>query len=112
MLYKQHKNLPWEGADVVHIVHGKRLVDKCYMPTPSMSAGRWCATCIDKAKKGEAGYCGSYRSAYRGMNVLNKDPNSWGFCDTSKNGCRKGHTLTLADSLQEVALRVMKKQYC
>ena len=46
------------------------------------------------------------------MNVLSNDPNSWGFCDTSKNGCRKGHTLTLADSLQEVALRVMKKKHC
>ena len=52
-LYKEYKNGPWEGADVVHIVHGKRVVDKCYMPTPSMSVGRWCATCIDKAKKGK-----------------------------------------------------------
>ena len=45
------------------------------------------------------------------MNI-DADPYSWGFCDTSKNGCRKGHTLTLADTLQEVALRVMKKKHC
>ena len=51
-------------------------------------------------------------STRQGADVFSKDKNSWGFCDTSKNGCRSKGGPTLASTLQEVGLRVMKKTKC
>jgi len=80
----------------------------CY---PHNKGGGWCATCRDKAEKGEPGYCEHQDKkpqysdySYDSPNDVSHDK-AWGYCDQ--------HCFTTQpEELEEVSVYVLSKQEC